>query len=84
MRERAVERRERIWERRTTSSEPPGWRRVMEVAVSEATMYHRVLNGFAVAAAGSENVTLLHDEEDPKHNFATALGEYLTELSSWK
>jgi len=46
--------------------------------------YKRVLHDFAVAAVGTENVTLLHDEDDPSHNSATAFAEYLTELSSSK
>jgi len=46
--------------------------------------YKRVLYEFAIAARGMENVTLLHDECDPLHNSATALAEYLIELSSWK
>lgn len=46
------------------------------------TPYGQVLHEFAVAAAGSENVTLLHDEDDPRHNSATALAEYLAGLLS--
>ena len=46
--------------------------------------YKRVLHEFALAAAGPENVTLLHDEDDPTHNSATALAEYLVGLSSRK
>ena len=42
--------------------------------------YRRVLHDFAVAAAGSENITLLHDENDPTQNSATALAEFLDEL----
>jgi len=46
--------------------------------------YAQHLHRFALAAAGPENVTLLHDEDDPQHNSATALAEFLTELMAWK
>lgn len=36
-----------------------------------------------VAAARSENVTLLHQGDDPAHNTATALYEFLSELEAY-
>ena len=46
--------------------------------------YAQHLHRFAIAATGPENVTLLHDEDDPDHNAATALAEFLSELTAWK
>jgi uncharacterized protein YeaO (DUF488 family) len=34
-------------------------------------------------AAGKESFTLIHQSEDPEHNTATALYEFLSELSSY-
>ncbi len=34
-------------------------------------------------AAGGENFTLLHTGDDPNHNAAAALHEYLSELGAW-
>jgi uncharacterized protein YeaO (DUF488 family) len=46
-------------------------------------VYGLVLSSLA-AAASEETLTLLHQEENPKHNTATALAEYLSELAQWK
>ena len=35
-------------------------------------------------AARDENYTLLHTGDDPEHNVATALAEYLVERQGWK
>ena len=46
-------------------------------------VYGLVLSSLA-AAASEETLTLLHQEEDTKHNTATALAEFLSELAQWK
>ena len=54
--------------------------------------YHEWLSGskFVPAldelanAARAENYTLLHTGDDPEHNVATALAEYLNERQGWK
>ena len=66
---------------------PSAFRAPASVAiVIESTIYLvDCPNGVAgqLAKAGlSENFTLLHQGEDPEHNTATALYEYLTELSA--
>ncbi len=44
--------------------------------------YKPALQNLAKAAA-KENFTLLHTGEDPQHNSATALYEFLSELGAW-
>lgn len=44
--------------------------------------YKVALHHLAKAAAG-ENFTLLHTGDDPNHNAAVALHEYLSELGAW-
>jgi uncharacterized protein YeaO (DUF488 family) len=45
--------------------------------------YKARLHSLAVAVTRGESLTLLHDGEDPCHNSATALAEFLTELAQW-
>ena len=44
--------------------------------------YRMALQNLA-KAAGHENFTLVHTGEDPQHNTATALYDFLSELASW-
>jgi uncharacterized protein YeaO (DUF488 family) len=44
--------------------------------------YRQALVNLAKAAA-KENYTLLHAGDDPQHNAATALYEFLSELGAW-
>jgi uncharacterized protein YeaO (DUF488 family) len=44
--------------------------------------YRQALINLAQASA-RENYTLLHAGDDPQHNAATALHEYLSELGAW-
>jgi len=50
----------------------------------DVSSYGRGLHSLAMAAAGPETLTLLHQEDDPEHNSATALAEYLSELAAWR
>lgn len=45
--------------------------------------YAIALQHMACAALRGEPLTLLHASDDPEHNAATALHEYLTELEAW-
>ncbi len=47
-----------------------------------ASPYRAALQQLACTSA-KENFTLLHDSEDPEHNSATALYEFLAELEAW-
>jgi uncharacterized protein YeaO (DUF488 family) len=45
--------------------------------------YKTRLHRLALATLRGETLTLLHDGDDPEHNSATALAEFLTELAHW-
>lgn len=46
------------------------------------SQYRPVLSSIA-AASQHQNITLVHQGDDPQHNTATALYEYISELSSY-
>jgi uncharacterized protein YeaO (DUF488 family) len=49
----------------------------------DAGPYKRRLHKLAIACTSGEPLTLLHDGDDPEHNSATALAEFLNELAHW-
>ena len=52
--------------------------------VLDHSAFSRGLHSLALAVASDESLTLLHQEDDPEHNSATALAEYLSELAAWR